>query len=492
MANWINRLVDPRKLVAVFGLIAVLVPIWFLVHWAGSGTYAPLFQEMEWGEVGSVTDQLESAGIKYRLEKGGTEVDVPATDLARARVLLAQEGHGVGPAGFELFDTPQWGMTAFTQRVTYRRALEGELARTIGRLRGVEQARVHLALPETNALRKLKRAAEAAVVVSMTSNATLSPDMVRGITYLVSNSVERLSSENVAVLDDSGRLLSIPEEGESVNGLSRRQLERQSAVEQHLSEKAEVILATVLGLGNARVQVSAVLNFEQVDRTVEQYDPDGQVIVSEERSETEAGGGTSSAGPATIFANKYQNSRSVERIVGEVGNIVRLTVAVLLSEKALRGTVGGNGSGLAGRLANLEALVRNAVGFDATRGDQVTVAAIPFEPSPVVDMTALPIVEAPVFDPLALVERFGRPIFALLGILVTFLLARRALQSMPAMATTRAALAPAAGALPAPAEEISKVREVPAVQQLRREILGDTENVPETTAQVVRAWMAED
>ena len=490
MPDIIRQLNGSRGFLTIIALAAVLVPMWFLVRWANTPAYAPLFQEMEWGEVGAITDQLQGAGIEYRLEKGGSEVQVASADLARARVILAQEGHGVGRPGLELFDKPAWGMTDFTQRVTYRRALEGELARTIGRLRGVERAQVHLALPVPSPLRKMQREAEAAVVISVSSGVGLSPDIVRGISYLVSNSVEQLTSDHVAILDDTGRLLSAPMDQGSPVGLSNRQLEMQASVEARLTDKAEGILSQVLGEGNARVQVSAVLNFEQVDRTVESYDPDGQVVLSEQRSESAPGDPAVAGESSTIFHNTFQNSRSVERSVSAVGEVSRLTVAVLLNEEVLINDAGGDRNVMDARLANLEALMRNAVGFDASRGDQVSIAAIPFEPVEVVDVSELTAETALASDPLALVERFLRPFIALVGILITFLLARRVLRPLLATASQGAIAGQPAMQSASAVVPIQAPDQLSEAQLLRKRMLEEP-SLSETAGQVVRAWLAE-
>ena len=133
MLDNLLRLDASRRVLAIVALAVAAGAMWLLVQWATSPTYVSLYREMEWGQAADVVSQLESARIEYKYAKGGTEVLVPASKLAEARVLLASEGHSfVGRPGLELFDQPSWGMTDFTQRVTYRRALEGELARTIG------------------------------------------------------------------------------------------------------------------------------------------------------------------------------------------------------------------------------------------------------------------------------------------------------------------------------------------------------------------------
>lgn len=488
MPDWLRQLTNSRGVLAIFGLAVALVPIWLLVHWAYSPTYVSLFRELEWGEVGSVVDKLQGAGIGYRLQQGGSEVAVPAAELARARVLLAEDGYGVGRPGMELFDRSSWGMTDFSQRVTYRRALEGELTRTIEHLRGVVRVQVHLALPEASPLRKLERPAEAAVVVSVGSGTVLSPEVVRGIAALVSNSVEHLTSDNVVILDDSGRLLSSVTDASSPVGLSNRQLELQRGVEEGLAAKAQGILAQVLGERNSRVQISADLNFEQVDQTVETFDPDGQVIASEERSESEPGAAGGPSGSSTIFHNTFLNSRRVDHIVGSVGGIKRLTVAVLLNEEAMRESAARTSITPAVRMANLEALVRNAVGFDAGRGDQITLVAIPFDTTVVTDVTDLVAEPTSTLEVLPLIERFLPQVIAILGIFVTFALARRTLRSVTSGSSARAALPPSQTG----SKEYSSLPAQPSeVQQLRQHVVDQTADLPNTAGQVVRAWLAQ-
>jgi flagellar M-ring protein FliF len=454
------------------------------------GTWVPLQVELELGQIGEVEDQLSGAGIPYRLGRGGAEVQVDASRLAEAQVLLARDGHAfVGRPGLELFDQSSWGMTDFTQRVTFRRALEGELVRTIRSLDGIENAYVHLALPEASALRRMERPAEAAVVLETTAGTHLSPDVVRGIAQLVSNSVEQLTPDNVAVLDDAGRLLSSNSGDNSTAGLTAGQLGVQQSVEAHLASKAEEILRNVVGDGNYRVQVSALLNFEQVDRTVRSYDPDGSVVASEDIEE----GGTDATGlgGGTHTVNKYLNSETVERTVGSVGGIERLTVAVLVNEQALLAQASDDPTRARQQLGTLDSLVRTAVGINVARGDLFTLSTIPFETAPTVNVADLVQPPAPTADIMTTIERFLRPGMGAIGILLLFALAWRVLRTGDGEMSSRreyiAALeAPQQLAPLTPAPE-----ELNEAQQLRKEILSGSSLPPETAAQVIRAWMAE-
>ena len=169
--------------------VAVVGGLVMVTRWAATPDYVTLYRDLDLSESGAMVDQLAKAGIPRRLEAGGAELQVPSADLARARVALAKVGLPAnGRPGLELFDKPSWGMTDFTQRVTYQRALEGELARTIAGIHGVERAQVHLVLASSSALRRLDRPASASVVLTLKGNATLGADAVQGITYIVSNS----------------------------------------------------------------------------------------------------------------------------------------------------------------------------------------------------------------------------------------------------------------------------------------------------------------
>jgi len=459
---------------------AVVAAVCVFAHWAAAPTYVSLYHDLDLAESGQIAENLGKTDIPYRLSAGGSEVLVPASDVARARVTLAKAGlPSNGRPGLELFDKPDWGMTDFTERVTYQRALEGELARTIGGLKGVERAQVHLVMPDASSLHSQDRPAGAAVVVTLKPGVTLSPETVRGITYVVSNSVEELSSDNVAVMDDAGHVLSVPSAGDSGEGLTTRQLEVERSVESHLEDKIESMLATVVGSGRVHAQVSAQMSFDQVDRTTESFDPDGQVLQNEQRSEAQGGAVAESGGSQTVLNNSYQNSHKIEKYVGSVGSVTKLSVAVLVDQKALQAAAPGGG-----RLdvPQIESMVRNAIGADSTRGDRVSVSAVAFEPGAIETGGAGGTSSAPKADPARLVERVSRPLVSLVAIVVLVLLAMRALGAAPASAP--AAPAPTNGA----------ARTLPGSnghELLGGRLNGEQADRPEAAAQVLRAWMSE-
>ncbi|HEX7239787.1 MAG TPA: flagellar basal-body MS-ring/collar protein FliF, partial [Longimicrobiaceae bacterium] len=406
----VERVGGPRRaaLVAV-GAVTVLL-ILGLSRWATRPAYVPVFTGLSLESVGELTKKLDESGIEYRLEGGGTELNVSTEDLARARVALAAGGGlpSEGRPGLELFDQPSWGMTDFTQRINYRRALEGELERTVGKMRGIESAQVHLAIQETSGFRAAERPAEASVVLKLRGGEDPSQAVVQGISHLVASSVDGLESDKVTVVDDSGRLLSTPDDAGSAAGLTSRQLAVQREVEGYLERRAEEIVAQIVGRGNTRVRVAAAVNFDRVERTVESVDPDRQVAASEQRAEIVPGaqGGAAS----TTTATTYENSRSLETFSGAIGNVRRLTVAVLVNDRPAEAAGGKPLPRTAEELGRIETLVRSAVGVDGARGDAVSVVSVPF---------AAPAAAAPEpRDVMEMVRTFTGPAITVLGLLL--------------------------------------------------------------------------
>lgn len=506
MLDGVRRMSGTRRFLTFGGLILALVVIWSVTRYGSTPSMVPLYSGLDLREVSSMTEALQKAGIQFELGGGGTTILVPEATAARARVVLAKVGlpSRGGQAGNELFDRPSLGLTSDELRTRERLALEGELARTIGELDGVDRATVHLALPPESPLRRLERPAKASVVLMLRPGKLLTPEAVQGITYIISNAVPQLPSDQVAVLDGEGHLLSTPNDG-SVRGLTSRQLEMQRSVEEYLQHNAERMLATALGSGEARVQVAAKLNFEQVDKTVETYNPDGAVLQNEQRSEV-TGADSLSGGNSTVVNNTYLNSRVVEKVAGSVGGIQRLTVAVMVNQKAIE-KAGGNPA----NLGQYEQVVRDAIGLDSARGDRLTVTAIPFEPTVIsVDSLGGSTSDGGKTDKiLGLVDRFSRPAIGLIGILAAVILALKVLkQDEPGMALAQGGggQAMASGGGGGQSQRGGQIANEPDIQlppvqvsqlsatttKLKNEVTAESTARPEMAAQVVKTWLAED
>lgn len=489
-AQWVERLGGPRRVgILGVGLLSVLL-ILGVARWAAAPEWIPVMRDVSLESAGEITDRLGEAGIEYRLADGGARLLVPAADLARARVMLARDGGLTlsGRPGMELFDQPSWGMTDFTQRINYRRALEGELERTIGEMRTVEAAKVHLAMAESPGFRQPDRPAEASVVLKLRGGQRPDEEVVRGIAHLVSSSVDGIDAERVSVLDDTGRLLSSPYESGSVAAAATRNLETRRAVEQYLETKAEDLVSRMVGPDNIRVQVSADLNYNQIQRTTESVDPDGQVIASEQRAEI-IPGAEGGAGSTNLSAN-YLNSRTVESFSSAVGAIRQLTVAVMLNE----GAAGEGEVWTEERLAKVQGLVRNAVGINDTRGDRISVVSVPFR--------ADPFEEVPSPGWTAVLLPLLKPGIAVLALLlaaaVAFLVVR-------AFRVPNPAVPPAADGVPlldrvaGAAEEVRAVEGLEPVLALpspheimRDDVAAGIRADPDVSVRVVRTWLKEE
>ncbi len=512
LRDLIERLGGWRRITTLgvgVGAIALIIGV---SQWATAPTYVPMFSAISLEESAKITDGLTQAGILYRLERGGADVLVAATDLARARVAVAKDGGlpNAGRPGMELFDQPAYAMTDFTQRINYRRALEGELERTIGKMREVERAQVHLAIQETSTFRSSASPATASVVLKLKSGADAPADVVRGIAQLVASSVDRLESENVTVVDDAGRLLSAPADRNSVAGLTSRQLEVQQEMEEHFRLKAEQIVGQVVGRSNARVQVAASMNFDRVERTTQTMDPDKAATTSEQKAEIVPGaqGGAGSSNQAVT----YENSKSTEVFAPAAGTVRRLTVAVLVNDRQL-----GTGDSVrfekrtTEEIARLDTLVRNAVGYDAARGDQVSVVSVPFDipailaPPPEAAPTVLQKVQmnqSLIMNSAALVFAFVIGFVALRSMKSTATpaessrLTASAQLAMPPMDRYESAALPAS--VEPPVEDSSRaVRMLPEVaamqanQETKQRVTATVTEQPEVATKLVRAWLKE-
>lgn len=371
---------------------------------AGATPWAPLLHGVAPEEMARVVEVLEGERVPYRLEAQGTAVSVPADRLYAARIQLAAEGLPAGGgAGFELFDKPDFGVTDFVHRVNYRRALQGELARSVAALDPVARARVQIALPERSPfVGDRERTPSASVVVDLRPGAALSPVQVRGIVHLVSSSVEALTPDRVTVVDGRGRLLS----GGDDEGIDPAQPhgtgEYQARLERELASRVEALLAPAVGAGRVVARVRADLDWTQTEQTEERFDPDSQIERSEQRStEIEEDGASAVGGAPGVASNlpdedggaargpeagrrsrrttetiNYEISKVVRRSIEPSGTVERLTVAILLDGKP--GADGGFEPWSETELANFEQLAKRAVGFDEQRGDQLTITTAPF------------------------------------------------------------------------------------------------------------------
>jgi flagellar M-ring protein FliF len=404
---WTSLGRGPQLLLIAAALVAPL--IFFGAQWLSEGQYVVLYASLPPEEGGAIIAQLKNAKTPYRLG-AGEQILVPADKVGETRLRLAMQGLPVGGGvGFEVFDRPSLGVSDFAQRLNFQRALQGELARTIGQLREVARARVHLVLPQPSLFADRDRPASASVFLKLTPGAQLGREQVRGIVHLVAGSVEGLTPDRVTLVDTAGRVLAVG--GDAGSGaLSPRRLEIKTAIEEHLERRVQTLLDGTLGPGQAICRVAAQVNFDQIDRTEEKFDPAGvmrQKTRSTEstkaRSVSPAAPGTPPAAvtdPAAAAANAggtqndgtresesvtYEVSRIVARTLTSPGEIQRLSVAVVVNAAGRPAAPGAAKVPVAARspeeIETIHKVVMTAIGFNEQRGDSVTVAEIPFDTS---------------------------------------------------------------------------------------------------------------
>ena len=362
-----------------FGLIGLL--LWTRSSPSVSG-YRALYSDLPVREAAVITEKLDESGYSYKLRDDGRTVMVEAKQLYEIRMALAREGlpesRGVG---YEIFDKTNLAMTDFVQKINARRALEGELQRTIDGLEEVKAARVHIVVPEPTIFLDQQQDPTASVVLRARVGGKLSTDNVRAITHLVSASVEGLEPQHISVVDYDGRLLSDPMGGDETALASSRNLELQQKVERYLEKKSEQMLVGVLGPGKAFVKASVDLDFDRVERNLEKYDPESRVVRSEERIDETTNNAPTGDHQKERSLTNYEIDKVMESIVGEVGNVKRLTVSVAVDGKYESGEEGEEQyvARTAEEVQEIEEMVKNAVGYDVARGDRIVVSNMRFD-----------------------------------------------------------------------------------------------------------------
>lgn len=380
---------------------------------------------------GAIVAQLSQMNVPYQYGAGGGAILVPANMVYDTRLKLASQGLPKGSVtGFELMDSAnRFGMTQFQERLTFQRGLEGELTRSIQALSSVANARVHLALPNQNGFFRDQQKASASVLLTLNGGHSLDRGQIAGIVHLVASSVPEMDPKAVSVLDDSGKLLSTPPEGDNGAG-DAQQMQHVQQIEQLYSKRILDILEPVVGRNNIRAQVTAELDFSQTESTSELFKPnqtpDASAIRSQQLMESGPGAGNATPtgvpgattnqppGPTTAAINanaqalaaagaasgaangrresiiNYEVDKTVRVVRGSTGMIKRISAAVVLNHKTTtdaKGKVTTTAISDA-ELEKLTALVRETIGFSKDRGDTVNVVSTPFtiEKQPILEV----------------------------------------------------------------------------------------------------------
>jgi flagellar M-ring protein FliF len=500
--------VDPRSWLSSLNGKNLLLPAFVLAILAGGAMlalelrgprYLPLFTDLEARDAAEVVRKLEEMKVPYRLADGGRTVLVPEPQLYKARLEVAASGlPRQGVVGLEGMEKGSFGATDFERKVGYLRALQGELTRTILEIEGVEAARVHLNLPEESVFVRERKEPSAAVLLQMRPGATLDASQVRGIAHLVAASVEGLSPERVTVVDSQGRLLSSARRGD-LGGL-----DEESAFEERLARSLEDMLSQVFGQGNVVVRVRAQLSFDRqtVERELFQPQSGEQGVLRQSETVTETTYGSAPAGgipgtesnlgsPSYVLSpvgggssysreerrQQFEISRIRETVQVAPGTIKKLSVSVLVNKPLSEAEREG-----------IAQVVRAAVGYDAARGDEVTVASFAFaRPAAEGLLRKEDLPRGTSRTPLWSYAALGLGGLAVLASLLWALRGRRYLvRERERMA---AELARLEQSLKARASAPPKESRIPEAQA---EVTALARQKPEEVAEIIRSWLSEE
>ncbi len=395
------------RLMLIFGVTAgVAAALLLLMARAGGEQRALLYAGLDPADAARVTQQLDQGGVRYEIGDGGGSIYVGRDQVSQARILVARQGAlNSGGVGYEIFDrSDALGSTQFVQNVNARRAIEGELARTIRSIQGITSARVHLVLPERRLFERDAAEPTATVVIGLFDPATAAGH-ARTIRNLVATAAPGMKPSRVTVVDEEGRTLASGAGDEGEMGAVMLE-DRRAMTEERLRRKVLDALSPIVGANGARVQVTAEIDLTRISTSNEVFDPDSQVVRSSSVIEEITSDRDRAAAPVTVAGNlpdnmisdgdengsssdssrleetfNFEISRTTMTEIREAGDIRRLSVAVMVDEAR---ETGADGQPVfrprtEDELTRIAALARAAVGFNAARGDVLEITSLPFE-----------------------------------------------------------------------------------------------------------------
>ncbi len=408
--NQLQRIFGALSVAQRVGIAAVVLIVVAgltgFVHWRHESDFSPLFTAMPAEDAAAIVQKLKESGVEHRLADNGTSVLVAAAKVDELRLEMAGAGlPRSGRIGFELFDKTNLGLTDFTEHVNYRRALEGELERSIRSLNEVEQARIHISFPKDSVFLDAREPAKASVLLNLRAGSRLSDPNVLAITNLIASAVEGLNPDAVSVVDMRGNLLSRPKRINSDSDGSDVALEYKHQLEKDLLSKVEATLTPLLGEDHFRVGISADCDFSTTDQTDETFDPTRSVMTTSQKSEDLSSRPDSAGIPGTPSNSArplsrptaggsnvsrktentaYETSRTVRQVKIPRGTVKRLSASILIDQqvqwkgtgpRAKRTLVAPDPE----RTKAIHDVVAALIGLSPARGDQLIVETLPFQ-----------------------------------------------------------------------------------------------------------------
>lgn len=401
--------IPPRQRALIVAVVVASgVGIQQFVQWQKERGFKPIYSGLGAEDAGQVVQKLKESGVEYRLGEGGASILVPEGRVAELRLEMAGAGlPRSGRIGFELFDKTTFGATDFAEQVNFRRAVEGELERSVMAINEVEQARVHVTFPKDSIFTESRQPAKASVLLKLRTGSNLTPQSVIAITHLVSSAVEGLTPDQVSVLDMRGKLLSKPRRPGAAAGqeASEEALEHQQKIERDILQKIHNTLSPLLGEDKYRASISVECDINSGEQSEENYDPTKSVMLTSQTSvdsvsSTPTGGQPGSASnlptgaativrPASATTRKtenisFQTSRTVRRLTLPQGAIKSLSISLLVDQtvkwdKTPAGIQKTFIPPAPETLKIIRDLVAGVSGLKKERGDQLIVESLPFE-----------------------------------------------------------------------------------------------------------------
>lgn len=518
LREYFNGLTLPQNISYAGGIFVLICALVFLVYLNNRVDYAPLFSGLSETDMGEIVQALKTKKIPYRVLQD--RIDVPKAQVYETRLSLAADGIPKGSGvGFEIFDHQNLGTTEFVQKIDYQRALQGELARTIDGMSQVLESRVHLVLPVDSLFKEDQKPATAAVVLKLRPGGTISSKELQGIVHLVAASVRGLKEDNITVMSTDGRLLYTKKDKGQSEQLTDTELGIKHRMEDDLSQKIDNMLERVVGPNKAMAKVDVSLNMDQVQIAEDRYDPDSAVIRSQERTtETSQGAGMlqgkgspdiqqkllqntpqttqQKSGPKSNRQSEvvnYEINKTTRRIVQMPGTVQRLSVAVMVdgTYKTKSGKDGKTEQVYVPRspeeIKSLTKLVQDAVGYNESRGDQITVSCIPF----VTEMAGGPGMIEAENRYLQLFKSWQKVIFNVVIAVLLFLFIIRPLMSKFRQVATNVQKLPAPEApIEKPKDESALLLDLPDDQLTPRKLSAAlVRHNPDRATEIIRQWL---
>lgn len=516
-----SQISTAKKSAAIVMLVSLILASYFFFQWATRVQYASLFSNMEPESAGEVVEKLKAMNMPYRLSDEGRTILVPEDKVYDLRLKLASEGvFAGGGMGFELFDESRLGTTDFERRLNFQRALQEELRRTIMQLEAVEQARVHLVLPEKSVFIEEEGQASASIVVKLKPMATLQPEQVRGIVELVANSVESLQPEDVTIVDTNSRVLTdyLAEDfNAGYTAAQIRQMELKRNFERNLETRIQRLLERMYGNGKVVTMVTAELDFNQKEVTRIEWGDEGVVrseqlskeenisssdsqspVGEEDRFPEQSVGGSQEPGSIDTYPTQEQNNqnsstrtesitnyeidKTEEKIIYAPGRLISLSTAVAVDSQLPQEKV-----------ESIKKIVAAAIGYTPERGDKISVISMEFDKKELQETQALMEKASLEQQKQARIKQWVNWGFKAIGIMLAFILALVFIRTLGSI--FRGSSSPTIQQ-PTPVQEVEetlqekKPKDKNVIQQEKVQKI--VEEKPEDSAQILKTWLADE